>query len=95
MSTVDDEISEFSDDKNLLNVAVSRAIKNFYIIINPNEKNKNTNIGDLVNYIEYNNYDVVESNIYSIFDYLYSQYRSERKNSLKKQKEFLIMIPKI
>ena len=86
MSTVDDEISEFSDDKNLLNVAVSRAIKNFYIIINPNEKNKNTNIGDLVNYIEYNNYDVVESNIYSIFDYLYSQYRSERKKLLEKAK---------
>ena len=86
MSTVDDEITDFSDDKNLLNVAVSRAVKNFYVIINPNDKNKNTNIVDLVNYIEYNNYDVVESNIYSIFDYLYSQYRSERKKLLEKAK---------
>lgn len=87
MSTVDDEITEFSDDKNLLNVAVSRAVKKFYIIINTNEKNKNTNIGDLVNYIEYNNFDVVESNIYSIFDYLYLQYRKEKENLLKNAKK--------
>ena len=87
MSTVDDEITEFSDDMNLLNVAVSRAIKQFYIIINPNEKNKNTNIGDLVNYIEYNNFDVVESNIYSIFDYLYLQYQNERKKLLENAKK--------
>ena len=87
MSTVDDEITEFSDDKNLLNVAVSRAIKQFYIIINPNERNKNTNIDDLVNYIEYNNYDVVESDIYSIFDYLYLQYRNEREKLLENSKK--------
>ena len=87
MSTVDDEITDFSDDKNLLNVAVSRAVKNFYIIINPNDKNKNTNIVDLVNYIEYNNFDVVESDIYSIFDYLYLQYRNEKEKLLENAKK--------
>ena len=87
MSTVDDEITDFSDDKNLLNVAVSRAVKNFYIIINPNDKNKNTNIVDLVNYIEYNNFDVVESDIYSIFDYLYLQYRNEKEKLLENVKK--------
>ena len=87
MSTVDDEITDFSDDKNLLNVAVSRAVKNFYIIINPNEKNQNTNIGDLVNYIEYNNFDVMESDIYSIFDYLYLQYRNEKEKLLENAKK--------
>lgn len=86
MSTVDDIITDFSDDKNLLNVAVSRAIKQFYIIVNPDEANKNTNIGDLVNYIEYNNFETVESDIYSIFDYLYIQYRKEKENILEKSK---------
>lgn len=87
MSTVDDEITSFSDDKNLLNVAVSRAVKQFFIIVNPNEKNKNTNIGDLVSYIEYNNFETIESDIYSIFDYLYKQYHSEKIKLLESSKK--------
>ena len=65
MSTVDDKVTSFSDDANLLNVAVSRAIKNFTIIVGQ-EDNANTNIGDLVSYIEYNNFDIIESEIYSV-----------------------------
>lgn len=85
MSTVDDEVTSFSDDPNLLNVAVSRAIKNFTIIVGQ-EDNVNTNIGDLVSYIEYNNFDIIESEIYSVFDYLYSQYQVERNALLSKSK---------
>lgn len=85
MSTVDDKVTSFSDDANLLNVAVSRAIKNFTIIVGQ-EDNTNTNIGDLVSYIEYNNFDVIESEIYSVFDYLYSQYQVERNALLSKSK---------
>lgn len=85
MSTVDDEVTSFSDDPNLLNVAVSRAIKNFTIIVGQ-EDNVNTNIGDLVSYIEYNNFDIIESEIYSVFDYLYSQYQVERNALLLKSK---------
>ena len=47
MSTVDDKVNEFSDNPNLLNVAVSRAIKNFTIIVGQDD-NQNTNIGDLL-----------------------------------------------
>ena len=86
LSTVDDEITPFSDDENLLNVAVSRAIKHFFIIVNPNEKNKHTNIGDLVSYIEYNNFEIIESDIYSIFDYLYKQYHKEKIKMLENSK---------
>jgi hypothetical protein len=87
MSTVDDEITSFSDNPNLLNVAVSRAIKRFVIIVNPNENNKNTNIGDLVSYIEYNNFKTIESDVYSIFDYLYSQYHQQKLEFLKENKK--------
>lgn len=85
MSTVDDKVTTFSDDANLLNVAVSRAIKNFTIIVGQ-EDNANTNIGDLVSYIEYNNFDIIESEIYSVFDYLYSQYQVERNALLSKSR---------
>jgi len=39
---------------------------------------------DLIDYIQYNNFEVVESNVYSIFDYLYKQYTKERKLFLNK-----------
>lgn len=86
MSTVDDEITSFSDDANLLNVAISRAVKRFRIVVNPNEKNKFTNVGDFVSYIEYNNFEIVESEISSIFDYLYKQYWTEKEKILGSRK---------
>lgn len=85
MSTVDDKVTSFSDNAHLLNVAVSRAIKNFTIIVGQDD-NRNTNIGDLVSYIEYNNFDIIESEIYSIFDYLYSQYQIEKSALLSKSR---------
>ena len=78
MSVVDDEISDFADDSNLLNVAISRAKKHFCLIVSGNEQEKVGNITDLVDYIAYNNFSVTESKISSIFDYLYSQYTAER-----------------
>ena len=78
MSVVDDEITEFSDDSNLLNVAISRAKKHFCLVVSGNEQGRAGNITDLVDYIAYNNFSVTESKISSIFDYLYSQYTSER-----------------
>lgn len=41
------------------------------------------NITDLVAYIQYNNFEVTDSKIYSIFDYLYKQYTEARKLYLK------------
>ena len=78
MSVVDDEISEFADDPNLLNVAISRAKKHFYLVVSGNEQERKGNNTEFIDYIAYNNFSVIESKINSIFDYLYSQYTTER-----------------
>ena len=87
MTTVDDAITSFSDDPNLLNVAVSRAKSQFYLVVSGNEQPKDCNIGDLIAYIEYNNGTVSTSKIHSIFDYLYEQYTDARIAYLKKHKK--------
>ncbi len=87
ISTVDDEISDFADDPYLINVAVSRAKKKLMLVVTGNEQSKECNITDLIDYIEYNNFEVAESKIYSIFDYLYKQYTEERKAYLQKHKK--------
>mgnify|MGYP000110042653 FL=1 len=87
MTTVDDIITPFSDDPNLLNVAVSRAKQQFHLVISGNEPPKDCNISDLIAYIEYNNGTVTTSKIHSIFDYLYEQYTDTRIAYLKKRKK--------
>jgi len=78
MSVVDDQITEFSDDPNLLNVAISRAKERFCLVVSGNEQERKGNISDLIDYIAYNNFSVAESKVNSIFDYLYSHYTAER-----------------
>ncbi len=78
LSTVDDQITEFTDNPNLLNVAISRAKKRFCIITSGNEQERKGNISELIKYIEYNNCTVTQSRVRSIFDYLYSQYTEQR-----------------
>ena len=87
ISTVDDEISDFADDPYLINVAVSRAKKKLMLVVNGNEQSKERNITDLIDYIQYNNFEVAESKIYSVFDYLYKQYTEERMAYLQKHKK--------
>lgn len=87
LTTVDDEITDFTDDPYLLNVAVSRAKNQFCLVVSGDEQQKDSNIGDLISYIEYNNFSVTESEIYSVFDYLYRQYTESRFKFLKKHKQ--------
>lgn len=87
ISTVDDNISEFADNPYLINVAVSRAKRKLILIVSGNEQIKDSNIMDLVGYIKYNNFDIIDSKVNSIFDYLYSQYEKERESYLKKHKQ--------
>jgi len=87
ISTVDDEISDFIDDPYLINVAISRAKKKLILVTTGNEQTKERNITDLINYIKHNNFEVRDSKIYSIFDYLYKQYNKERATYLKKHKK--------
>ena len=87
LTTVDDEITEFSDDPYLLNVAISRAKKKLCLVTSGNEQPKDSNIQDLISYIEYNNFSVVNSELYSVFDLLYQQYTAQRIVYLEKHKK--------
>lgn len=88
MSTVDNTISDFVADKRLVNVAVSRAKKEFYLVVSSSNKNWNNCIGDLVNYIKY--YDssgksISYGNITSVFDLLYNEYQNLNINNPKQK----------
>ena len=86
LTSVDNTIGAFVDDPNLLNVAVSRAIKSLTVIMSANSENDKTNFGDLAKYIDYNNYAVIDSQVYSVFDLLYAGYAAQRLEYLKKHK---------
>lgn len=83
MSVVDNQITDFADDANMLNVAVSRAKKKFCLVMTGNEQERHGNICDLLDYIAYNNCTITKSKLASIFDYLYSQYTKQRIAFLK------------
>ena len=84
LTSVDNMVTEFSDDPYLLNVAISRAKKRFCLIVSSCEQPVDSNIRDLISYIDYNNFQIIQSDIYSVFDYLYQQYTTERMKFLKK-----------
>ncbi|WP_461257284.1 AAA domain-containing protein, partial [Treponema sp. R80B11-R83G3] len=84
LTTVDDVVTDFSDDPYLLNVAISRAKKRLILVVSGNEQPENSIIGDLISYIEYNNYKIFKSEIRSIFDLLYRQYTDARITFLEK-----------
>ena len=73
MSVTDDSITEFADNANLLNVAVSRAKNKFCLVVSGDPQELNGNIHDLINYIKYQQGIVIQSKLRSIFDYLFSQ----------------------
>lgn len=86
LSTVDNEITDFTDNPNRLNVAVSRAIKQLIVVVNGNQNDKDNdlNINDLIHYIDYNNLSIKDSKLCSIFDYLYKGYEQKRSEILSK-----------
>lgn len=75
---VSNQIWEFIDNPNLINVAVSRAITKF-VIVKPEamELPHGTNIGDLIRYICYTTdpeETITKGKICSVFDLLYKEY---------------------
>ena len=78
MSMVDNAPTDFSDDANLLNVAISRAKTRLCLIVTGNELPEESNLSQLINYIRYNNFEVRESKLHSVFDLLYRQYSAQR-----------------
>ncbi len=83
MSVVDNQITPFADEANMLNVAVSRAKKKFCLVVTGNKQEHQGNITDLLDYIAYNNCAISESKLASIFDYLYQQYTEQRMTFLE------------
>ena len=73
ISTVDNEITSFADDANMLNVAISRAKKKLAVVLSGNEQPENSNLVALLKYIQYNNFTVEESKVNSIFDFFYTK----------------------
>ena len=84
LSTVDNEITDFTDNPNRLNVAVSRAIEQLILVVNGNKSDKDSNIADLIRYIDYNNFSIVQSDLNSIFDCLYKGYEKQREKFIAK-----------
>ncbi len=83
-STVANDITKFLDNPNSINVAVSRAINNLYLITPYEYKSSNnSNISNLISYISYNNFEIIDSKISSIFDLLYKVNEEQRKNFFK------------
>lgn len=77
-NTVRNQINDFIDNPNLINVAVSRAVKEF-IVVKPEamELPHGTNIGDMIRYICYatdQKETIVKGKICSAFDLLYKEY---------------------
>lgn len=86
LSTVDDQIKDFTDDPYMLNVAVSRARKRLIVVVSGNQQEGKGNITDLISYIQYNKLELIDSQILSVFDYLYAQYTEQRWDYLKKKR---------
>lgn len=89
LTTVANEIAvdDFVDDPNLINVAVSRAVDKLIVVVaDGSDEWKGTNVGDLVRYIKYNNFEVIESQIYSVFDLLYNSYSEKLLAVMKSRK---------
>ena len=78
MSTVNNTPTTFSDDPNLLNVAISRAKKHLYLVTTGNDIPQESNLAQLIAYIRSHNFEVKESLLHSVFDLLYRQYTAER-----------------
>lgn len=85
---------EFVDDPHMINVAVSRAIRQFILVTDYDLfYKKGKDIGDLIRYIQYNTLDknVIESKIVSIFDLLYRSYSNkliQYKSKMNPQAQF-------
>ena len=86
LTSVDNVITDFVDDPHMLNVAVSRAVHSLTVVTSQDPGNDRTNYGDLARYIEYNNYEVIQSQVHSVFDMLYKGYAEQRKAYLKKHR---------
>lgn len=98
MSVTDDVITEFTDNANLLNVAVSRAKDIFCLVVSGNPQKLKGNIHDLLEYIRYQQGAIIQSKLRSIFDYLFThveQFRRENDSEYASENLTFDLIEKI
>ena len=86
LTSVDNVITDFVDDPHMLNVAVSRAVHSLTVVTSQDPRNDHTNYGDLMRYIGYNSFEIIQSQVYSVFDLLYQGYAEQRRAYLQKHK---------
>ncbi len=86
LSTVDNEINDFIDDANLLNVAVSRAKRFLRVVVSPQICKSHSHLNDLIQYMRYHNFQITQSKLKSVFDLLYKANREARLKYLKSKK---------
>lgn len=85
---------KFVNDNSLVNVAVSRAKKRFVLISNKSAFTPGSTIAELTNYMQYNSLSksIIQSDVYSIFDLMYSEYSDKLLNicikNIKKVSDF-------
>lgn len=95
MSTVLDETwrgrtgTQFVDNPNLVNVAVSRAIEKFILVTNHEMMPESSNLRDLMEYIRYHDPDNLphRSDIVSVFDLLYRDFSESLRPLLDRLEE--------
>jgi Protein of unknown function (DUF2726) len=74
--------------KSKLKVAISRAIEKLIVVTSDfNNSKGESNLGDLIKYIQYNNFEVINSSVSSVFDLLYKQYSKKLVAYLEKTKK--------
>lgn len=88
-NTVQNQITDFNNNPNLINVAISRA-KNRFVVVAPEsiKKQQDSNLASLINYIEYRDPEfkyTSHSKYSSIFDVLYQQ-NDKYRDVLQKKK---------
>lgn len=86
LSTVDNEINDFIDDSKLLNVAVSRAKSFLRVVVSAQICKSHSHLNDLVQYMHYHNFEIVQSQVKSVFDLLYKANQKARLEYLKSKK---------
>lgn len=86
ISVVNNEVSDFVDNPQILNVAITRAKKHLILVVSPNFADTNSHISDLIKYIQYNNFTIKQGGVKSIFDLLYKQNYEARQKYLKNKR---------
>ncbi|KAF0846486.1 AAA domain-containing protein [Nocardia caishijiensis] len=72
---------KFADDPKLINVAVSRAMRQFVLVTHPSELPGSRHLRDLFGYVRYRDrrHGVIDSDLVSIFDLLYTELNERRR----------------